>query len=90
MCWFDHYCNFTPVQNNGIEGTNKHVKCSNLCQILYLIIYDSKVRSVPIVTPGRHSVSTNFNSSIPTCPTCNILMKKKKGYYCPNKFKNTK
>ena len=24
--WFDHYCNWTPVQNNGIEGTNTHVK----------------------------------------------------------------
>ena len=26
MGWFDHYCEWTPVQNNGIEGTNTHVK----------------------------------------------------------------
>ena len=26
MGWFDHYCFWTPVQNNALEGTNTHVK----------------------------------------------------------------
>ena len=29
MGWFDHYCFWIPVQNNGIEGTNAHVKGHN-------------------------------------------------------------
>lgn len=26
MGWFDHFSDWTPCQNNGIEGTNTHVK----------------------------------------------------------------